>query len=50
MTLTRRLLSLGVAVTALLKASTTGLSTSALPPIPFVHGDGDTVALWTTTP
>ena len=44
MPLTRRLLMLGVPVTALLKACTTGPSTNALPPIAFVHGNGDSAA------
>ena len=39
---------LTLAATSLLSACST-ISTSAPPPIVFVHGNGDTAALWTTT-
>ena len=45
---TRRLAMLTLAATTLLSACST-ISTSAPPPIVFVHGNGDTAALWTTT-
>ncbi len=49
--ISRRVLLLCVAAAAtLLSACATGPSgTSALPPIVFVHGNGDSAALWTTT-
>ena len=47
--LSRRLLLLVAAATALLGACATGPSTGTLPPIVFVHGNGDSAALWTTT-
>ena len=46
----RRLLLIGAAAAALLSACATGPSTTGtLPPIVFVHGNGDSAALWTTT-
>ena len=49
-TFSRRLLLLGIAAATLLGACATGPSaTSTLPPIVFVHGNGDSAALWTTT-
>jgi len=47
--LTRRTLLLGSAATVLLGACATPWSAPPLPPIVFVHGNGDTAALWTTT-
>ena len=47
--ITRRLLLLGAAVGALLTACATGPAPGAFPPIVFVHGNGDTAALWSTT-
>ena len=44
----RRSLLLASACAALLTACAAGPS-SAPPPIVFVHGNGDTAALWTTT-
>jgi triacylglycerol lipase len=48
MTLTRRDLLLGSAASTLLAACATGPG-AARSPIVFVHGNGDTAALWTTT-
>ena len=48
LTLTRRTLLLGTAASTLLAACATTSST-APPPIVFVHGNGDTAALWMTT-
>ena len=46
----RRLLLISAAAAALLSACATGPSTTGtLPPIVFVHGNGDSAALWTTT-
>jgi pimeloyl-ACP methyl ester carboxylesterase len=46
----RRLILLGAAAAALLSACTTAPSSStSLPPIVFVHGNGDAAAVWTTT-
>ncbi len=46
----RRLLLLGAAAAALLSACATGpTSNSSQPPIVFVHGNGDTASVWTTT-
>ena len=46
----RRLLLLGAAATALLAACATGPTFNASqPPIVFVHGNGDSAAVWTTT-
>jgi len=50
--LPRRRVLLSLAATALLGACATspgGGDAGALPPIVFVHGNGDTAALWTTT-
>jgi len=47
--LTRRELVLGGAASALLGACALGPSMEAMPPIVFVHGNGDTAALWVTT-
>ena len=48
--LSRRLILLGAAATALLSACATAPSSgNSLPPIVFVHGNGDTAAVWTTT-
>jgi len=48
--LTRRLLLLlGAAAAVLLSACASSPGTNNLPPIVFVHGNGDTAALWTTT-
>ena len=47
--LTRRAALLAVAATAMLAACVTGPSAETRPPIVFVHGNGDTAALWTTT-
>lgn len=48
--LSRRLLLLGATAATLLTACATGPSaTGPLPPIVFVHGNGDSAALWTTT-
>ena len=46
--LTRRTLLLGTAASAVLAACAT-TSPTAPPPIVFVHGNGDTAALWMTT-
>lgn len=48
MTLNRRQLLIAASATAVLAACTTGPATPP-PPIVFVHGNGDTAALWTTT-
>jgi len=48
MTLNRRDLLIASAASTVLAACATG-SHSAPPPIVFVHGNGDTAALWTTT-
>ena len=49
----RRLLLLGAAAAALLSACATGPSSNTAnagqPPIVFVHGNGDTASVWTTT-
>ena len=47
--LTRRSLLLAAASGALLASCATGPSPDATPPIVFVHGNGDSAALWTTT-
>jgi triacylglycerol lipase len=47
--LTRRSLVLGAAATTMLAACATNPATDTLPPIVFVHGNGDTAALWLTT-
>ena len=47
--LTRRALLLAAAAATLLTACATGPADTKLPPIVFVHGNGDTAALWTTT-
>jgi pimeloyl-ACP methyl ester carboxylesterase len=48
--LTRRSLVLGAAATTMLAACATNTPPAdALPPIVFVHGNGDTAALWITT-
>jgi len=48
--LTRRSLVLGAAATTMLAAcATNNPSAEPLPPIVFVHGNGDTAALWITT-
>jgi len=48
MTLNRRRLLIASSASALLAACATG-STAPPPPIVFVHGNGDTAALWMTT-
>ena len=47
--LTRRSLVLGAAATTMLAACATHPSAGPLPPIVFVHGNGDTAGLWITT-
>ena len=47
--LTRRHLVLGAAATTMLAACATTPLVDTTPPIVFVHGNGDTAALWTTT-
>jgi pimeloyl-ACP methyl ester carboxylesterase len=47
--LTRRRLLLAAAATACLAACASRPSTTDMPPIVFVPGNGDTAALWTTT-
>jgi len=47
--LTRRHLVLGAAATTMLAACATSPSLETMPPIVFVHGNGDTAALWMTT-
>ena len=47
--LTRRTVLLGSAASALLAACATGASDRPRPPIVFVHGNGDSAALWMTT-
>ncbi|MEP7299693.1 MAG: alpha/beta fold hydrolase [Burkholderiales bacterium] len=47
--LTRRSLVLGAAATTMLAACATTPPDDTLPPIVFVHGNGDTAALWITT-
>ena len=47
--LNRRTLLLGAAATTMLAACATGPAGNDLPPIVFVHGNGDTAALWITT-
>jgi triacylglycerol lipase len=48
--ISRRVLLLCAVASALLGACATGPSaTSPLPPIVFIHGNGDSAALWTTT-
>jgi pimeloyl-ACP methyl ester carboxylesterase len=47
--LTRRHLVLGAAATTMLAACATTPSLETMPPIVFVHGNGDTAALWMTT-
>ena len=47
--LTRRRLVLGAAATTMLAACATNPPADTLPPIVFVHGNGDTAALWLTT-
>jgi len=51
--LTRRALLLAAAATAVATAWLTGCASAPAadvpPPIVFVHGNGDTAALWTTT-
>ena len=50
MQITRRILLLAVAASALLTACATGSSgADETPPIVFVHGNGDSAAAWTTT-
>jgi pimeloyl-ACP methyl ester carboxylesterase len=46
---TRRRLVFGAAATALVCACATDPSTDEMPPIVFVHGNGDSAALWITT-
>ena len=46
--LTRRALLVATAGTLLLSACATGPSGNSLPPIVFVHGNGDSAAQWTT--
>ena len=46
---TRRLVMLTLAATTLLSACSSLMPNAAPPPIVFVHGNGDTAALWTTT-
>ncbi|MEP7099630.1 MAG: alpha/beta fold hydrolase, partial [Burkholderiales bacterium] len=48
MTLNRRNLLIASAASTMLAACATG-SSPPPPPIVFVHGNGDTAALWTTT-
>jgi triacylglycerol lipase len=49
-TLTRRDILIGAAASTVLAACATGPSSNAsLPPIVFVHGNGDTAALWIAT-
>ncbi|HET6598809.1 MAG TPA: alpha/beta fold hydrolase [Burkholderiaceae bacterium] len=48
-TLTRRRLMLGTAATTLLTACATRPANNAFAPIVFVHGNGDSAALWLTT-
>ena len=47
--MTRRHLVLGAAATTMLAACATTPPIDTTPPIVFVHGNGDTAALWTTT-
>ena len=47
--LTRRTVVLGAAATTLLTACATNPSPDPMPPIVFVHGNGDTAGLWITT-
>ena len=47
--LTRRTLLLGAAAAPLLAACATGPAGAELPPIVFMHGNGDTAGLWLTT-
>lgn len=47
--LNRRTLLIGAAATTMLAACATGPAGNDLPPIVFVHGNGDTAALWITT-
>jgi pimeloyl-ACP methyl ester carboxylesterase len=47
--LTRRHLVLGAAATTMLAACATPSSADATPPIVFVHGNGDSAAIWLTT-
>ncbi|MES2992588.1 MAG: alpha/beta fold hydrolase [Pseudomonadota bacterium] len=47
--LNRRALLIGAAASAALAACATGPGSAAPPPIVFVHGNGDSAALWTTT-
>ena len=47
--LTRRLAMLTLAAVTLLSARASTTSSTPPPPIVFVHGNGDTAALWTTT-
>ena len=47
--LTRRLAMLTLAAVTLLSACASTTSSAPPPPIVFVHGNGDTAALWTTT-
>jgi pimeloyl-ACP methyl ester carboxylesterase len=49
LTLNRRTLLIGAAASAALGACATGPGAASPPPIVFVHGNGDTAALWTTT-
>ncbi|MDE2628836.1 MAG: alpha/beta fold hydrolase [Burkholderiales bacterium] len=48
-TLTRRTVLIGAATSTLLAACATPGRADPLPPIVFVHGNGDTAALWITT-
>ncbi len=47
--LTRRTVLIGAAAAPLLAACAAGPSATALPPIVFMHGNGDTAGLWLTT-
>ena len=47
--LTRRTVVLGAAATTLLTACATNPSPDPMPPIVFMHGNGDSAALWITT-
>ena len=46
---TRRSVLLGAAASTMLAACATAPSADKVPPIVFVHGNGDTAALWITT-
>ena len=47
--LTRRTVLIGAAASTMLAACATGSSNAPPPPIVFVHGNGDSAALWVTT-